>query len=172
METSENVLRDNQENKNQIQFERIVDKLRAARKAEPPDVDLHLQALSQLIENQDLILKTCNFERIEFEFFYDLIYDYGQTICHQRDEVLICKSALRWLSCPETGNQREQFTHEIMKLINFDQMKAHELRQVFSFLDTYPLSGLLKDYLHKMQRQMIASHRIDFESLFVDCFKI
>lgn len=169
---SENLSCEQQENKNQVQFERIVDKLRAARKAEPVNVDLHLQALSQLIENQDLILKTCNFEQIEFEFFFDLIYDYGPTICQQRDEVLVYRSALRWLSCAELADQREQFTDEIMKLINFDQMKAHELRQCFSFLYTYRLSDRLKDYLHKMQCQMIANHRISFESLFVDCFKI
>lgn len=163
-----------QNSRNQAQFERIVDKLRAARTTEP-DVDLHLEGLSQLIENQDLILKTCNFERLEFEFFYDLIYEYGPAICQQRDEVLIYKSALRWLSYPELSKQREQFTGEIMKLINFDQMKAAELKQCFSFLDAYPLSGLsasLKEFLHNVQCQMIASHRINFESLFVDCFKI
>lgn len=166
--------REHQNNRNQLQFERIVDKLRRARTT-GPDVDLHLDGLSELIENQDLILKTCNFERLEFEIFFDLIYEYGPAICQRRDEVLIYKSALHWLSYPELSQQREQFTDEIMRLINFDQMNASELKQCFCFLDAYPLSGLsgpLKEYLHKVQCQMIATHRINFESLFVDCFKI
>lgn len=160
-----------QNDKNQIQFEEIVDKLRRARK-DKPDIDLHLEGLSQLIENQELILKTCNFERIEFEFFYDLIYDYSSTICNPRDEVLIYKSAIRWLSYPELCEQREQFTHDIMNTIKFDQMKETDLKQCFSFLDTYPLSNLLKEFLKNIQSTMISTHRIHPDALFVDCFKI
>ena len=156
--------------KNQAAFKLIIDKLRKARK-DKPDIELHLNALSQLIQNQDLILRTCNFERIEFDFFYDLIFDY-ETSVYVRDEVLIYKSAIKWLSNPEFCDQRMQFTNEIMQLIKFAQMNENELKQCFGFLDTYPLSNQLKDYLQNIQCQMMANHRIRFDSLFVDCMKI
>lgn len=156
--------------KNHILFEKIISKLRKAR--EKPDVELHLEAQSELINNVVPILKTCNFEQIEFEFFYDLIYDYSTTMpSSTRDEFLIFKSSIRWLSYPPLIEERKIFTDDIMKLIKFNEMKEHELKQVFSTIDTCPLSNL-KQFLQNIQETMIANHKINLNSLFVDCFKI
>lgn len=157
----------------QSQLKEVLQQLRNARSSDKPDVGLHLISIERLMRAQSRLLRNERLLRsLEFEFLFDVLYDYGRDLTPFRDELHVFTAALDWLCYESKQSEREQFSDAVMKVVRFERMSTSQLRAAFETVSRTKLSNTLKVLLQQTQKRLIAQNLLHHSLVFIECPKI
>lgn len=131
------------------------------------DIEQHLRAINDIMENQILIIQFKEFLALEFGYMVDVLYDYGRDFSPLRDETLIFKAATEWLSFDQ--EKRKKFTAQIMRNVNFKNMDLKQIKRCFEPVGEPKFSKVLRDYLYRQQEELEKANLLDTDAVFHAC---
>lgn len=130
------------------------------------NIDEYLDALENLILNQKSVIESYPLATLSLDHIVDLLYDYSQ-ITSKRDEVVIFKAAIEWLSFDDAT--RIHLAQQIFSLVKFESMSPTQLQSCFSPFFKHKLNSSIKNYLDLLEIDLLKRGILDHRLHFVRC---